>query len=785
MARVPLYGQRKVKATPVATANFRSNASPDAFGAGIGRAVQNFASGLNDLGNSVEAVRQLDDAAIVDKHVNQYRDYTRERTYNPETGYVNLAGQDAVEGRGAFDKDINETRDKIGSNLTPQQKKLYDRKTQNRRDASLDTSVRHSARQRKVWYNETTTSTLNGIADDAIAMAAEPEKFQGQIVTGEAEIDKQAALNGWPKEKADFEKERWRSSVHSNLIKGLAPRDPLAAKAWLDTYGDQMSNTDRLNLEKALENPVRQKQAEENAQRILSGEDTEVPMEGNPKGKVKILGNTRRRTADEINSDGEGADIEGAPLAKDKQPTPKAAKTAAKAEWDGKDFAGGVKAAALELGVNPLDLATIISYETAGTFNPTKKGPVTPQWGQHRGLIQFGVPQAKRHGVDWKNPIKSQLGKDGAIVSYMRAAGVKKGMSLLNMYAAVNAGSPYKIHASDANNGGAPGSVLDKVNNQMAGHRAKAQQLLGGQAVGYQRVQTELAKIKDPKLRAETARAIEREITVSEKARRNVQRNAKLAAEKYLLTQPNFNPTKLPLEIQQQIGIEGMTKLYNYQDLVEKHGDVKTDEELFLNLRRLQAENPHEFSQEVDLFDYVDQLSTKDRRTLQKLQVDAIKDAKNKENKALTEGKSVTKAMNLATRQLKAAGVIKPGKARNTEANLKREAQFQRQLMQRMQEFQKAEKRIPTDIEVTEMVDQLLTPIIIKDPGFLWDSEDDALLFDAPNRKDGTSISINIPYESIDVEVRLAIKSELAKELGREPTKEEIKAEYAEFVLGN
>jgi hypothetical protein len=142
------------------------------------------------------------------------------------------------------------------------------------------------------------------------------------------------------------------------------------------------------------------------------------------------------------------------------------------------DLRSGILGAAQSLGVNPLDLATIISYETAGTFDPAKRGPTT-QWGQHRGLIQFGEPQARQHGVDWNNPLGSQLGPDGAIVSYMRSSGVKPGMGLLDLYSAVNAGAPGRYNASDANNGGAPGTVRDKVETQMAGHRAKAEALLG------------------------------------------------------------------------------------------------------------------------------------------------------------------------------------------------------------------------------------------------------------------------------------------------------------------
>lgn len=138
----------------------------------------------------------------------------------------------------------------------------------------------------------------------------------------------------------------------------------------------------------------------------------------------------------------------------------------------------GIIQTAQAIGADPLDLATVISYETAGTFDPTKRGPTT-QWGQHRGLIQFGEPQARQYGVDWNDPVGSQLGQDGAVARYFKASGFKPGMGLLDLYSTVNAGAPGRYNASDANNGGAPGTVQDKVMNQMAPHRQKAAQLLG------------------------------------------------------------------------------------------------------------------------------------------------------------------------------------------------------------------------------------------------------------------------------------------------------------------
>lgn len=143
------------------------------------------------------------------------------------------------------------------------------------------------------------------------------------------------------------------------------------------------------------------------------------------------------------------------------------------------DLREGIRQSAEALGVDPVDLATAISYETGGTFDPRKRGPRT-QWGQHRGLIQFGEPQARQFGVNWDDPIGSQLGADGAVVKYLKSTGVQPGMGLLDIYSAINAGGVGRYDRSDANNGGAPGTVRDKVEKQMGGHRAKAAALFGG-----------------------------------------------------------------------------------------------------------------------------------------------------------------------------------------------------------------------------------------------------------------------------------------------------------------
>lgn len=144
----------------------------------------------------------------------------------------------------------------------------------------------------------------------------------------------------------------------------------------------------------------------------------------------------------------------------------------------------GTLAAAEALGISAIDLATVMSYETGGTLDPQKRGPTT-KWGQHRGLIQFGEPQANQYGVDFSTPqtaIDTQLGPSGAVVKYLRDKGVRPGMGRLEVYSAINAGGIGEKYysRSDTAAGGAAGTVRDKVNNQMEGHERNAKRLLAG-----------------------------------------------------------------------------------------------------------------------------------------------------------------------------------------------------------------------------------------------------------------------------------------------------------------
>lgn len=137
------------------------------------------------------------------------------------------------------------------------------------------------------------------------------------------------------------------------------------------------------------------------------------------------------------------------------------------------ELAQAIVASAGRLGVDPLDLGTAMSYETGGKFDPALWGG---KGGNYLGLIQFGPEERRKYGVHEGQSAGDQV---VSAENFLRDRGVKPGMGLPDIYSTINAGSPGRYNASDAANGGAPGTVMDKVTQQMGPHRDNAARLLG------------------------------------------------------------------------------------------------------------------------------------------------------------------------------------------------------------------------------------------------------------------------------------------------------------------
>ncbi|ARN81838.1 hypothetical protein [Methylocystis bryophila] len=164
-----------------------------------------------------------------------------------------------------------------------------------------------------------------------------------------------------------------------------------------------------------------------------------------------------------------------------------------------KENADALRASAARRGVDPLDLATVISYETERSFNPNIWGGSPWSGGEYRrggnymGLIQFGKPERKQYGAHEGQSFVEQL---PAVEAYLKDRGFQPGMGILDLYSTINAGSPGHYNLSDD---GGRHTVRTHVQQMLAGvDRQLAREFLDSGGVEARQTMTPSASLGRP-----------------------------------------------------------------------------------------------------------------------------------------------------------------------------------------------------------------------------------------------------------------------------------------------
>ena len=92
--------------------------------------------------------------------------------------------------------------------------------------------------------------------------------------------------------------------------------------------------------------------------------------------------------------------------------------------------------AAQQLGIDPVDLAAVMSLETGGSYSTTITGGAG---NNYQGLIQFGPTERRTYGYDERQSFEQQV--LGPVVKYLKDRGVKPGHGAKEIYAAILTGN--------------------------------------------------------------------------------------------------------------------------------------------------------------------------------------------------------------------------------------------------------------------------------------------------------------------------------------------------------
>lgn len=775
MAIVPRYQPGQVNERPVFQQRLSVRASAEDMGAAIGRGMGAVAQGVGQAADAMAAVRDLEDIARAKEADNAFAAWVRERQYG-ENGYLTLEGKAAVDARAAFEAEVATKRQEFGTGLTAGAAQKYTTASEARVNSILDQSIVHAANQRKTWFKQASTDRIDTFAEDALAGYRNPALVAKNIAAGQAELRQMGELQGWDADTLKNREAEFISGVHKNIALRIAQSDPLAADAYRKENNGALTGPHQYDLEAALGSSVREAEAVRITEEILMGGRSSGGAEAAGR-TVGMTGPTRARAFLKSRSvDGatrsdaiDGLDASFATnLAAMMEDAPPGAR-------EGLGLTSAYRSPEVQAGIIARDMGKYgfsAADVTAWNADVAALGPEAAgqRWATRfssSGLrANIGLPGGSMHqhgqAVDlaWNGGAFASAPREVQDWVHQNAAKYGLHFPLGN--------EPWHVEAQ-----GTRGGTVAPRNGSVAPR---------AMLPGYDEIEAKLAGITDPQVRDLVRKRLNAQIEAQNRAATAAERAAK--AELWRVVEAGGTPDQVPQDIRVAAGMSAVSSAWGYIEDVAARGKPKDDDILVYDMRRYAAENPDDFAQ-IDLNDYRTRLSPETFKEMTGLQTSAL----NEDRKARDEGLALTGAFSQATGALEALGITTTGKqGKERDEAARRIAQFNNMLAQEMAAFKEANNgRNPNQVDIQSMVNRLLLPVVVEEPGMLWGTNkaDPVPMFEVGRLGDlggGRTAAIEVDYKKIPPAERIEIEVALEAEYGRKPSEEEVEAAYSAYL---
>lgn len=254
--RIPTYQRQTGAPTALPTVDLATRPlihtapGPDAFGAGLGRAMSQVG---DQLARVAEKIQAEEDATRVVEAQNDLASWEREFFNNPETGIFSRKNKDAVglygEAEKEYQKKVRETTERLEND---RQRQAFSQAASRSMNAKLDASARHEATQRQSWMVETAKQAMAIKLDDIAANYTDGAIVDAAL--GDVRTSIEAMFPGMGGEFIDSATARFVSSAHlSRIDAAIRADEPGLAQAIFSTNEDAIEGTKRAATKELIE----------------------------------------------------------------------------------------------------------------------------------------------------------------------------------------------------------------------------------------------------------------------------------------------------------------------------------------------------------------------------------------------------------------------------------------------------------------------------------------------------------------------------------------------------
>jgi hypothetical protein len=275
------------------------DATPTAYGAGIGRSIRNIGEVESKLYRDEEA--RQDNVAVMAAY-NKMSDWTLKNLYHPDTGILNKnLGADTAPEVDKTLTDYDATVSKVRSGLDPRQQSAFDRMQREHYFQVKHQLYGYEAKQNREYADQQTSTLIQNQHDAAVQHArigdlpgdessAWAHRVEDNISISNAAIRDSAARNGLPAEAVQQQVQANTSAIHMQVMSELMANDQTQdAKAWYQEHASDLIGRDAIQAARMLKSGETKDESRAINDSILAEQRTEYekPAVPDPAG---ILG---------------------------------------------------------------------------------------------------------------------------------------------------------------------------------------------------------------------------------------------------------------------------------------------------------------------------------------------------------------------------------------------------------------------------------------------------------------------------------------------------------------
>lgn len=250
MPVVPRYDAQVAPGISRATQNIQ--ASPDAFGAAQGRALQSVSQGLDIVAQRAEQIQNERDEVSARQAFIAASGEARERMRG-EGGYLTRQGEDAFNSYGDFAREVDDIGGRYAQGLSPNAQRAYDQLWASRREGILNSGATHAANQRNAHAQMVFEAGMIDSRNNAIESYNQSREFNAFLESGADNIRSRLAAQGI-RDSDDEDGPRpvqvavdaWRSeTIRLSITAALDNGDIAGAEALFEAREDFLVGADR------------------------------------------------------------------------------------------------------------------------------------------------------------------------------------------------------------------------------------------------------------------------------------------------------------------------------------------------------------------------------------------------------------------------------------------------------------------------------------------------------------------------------------------------------------